>query len=82
MNARAAIAETMETLRSGKWDDGRAISGHVDHCYEMEEKINADPTMSIGKLNRWLGWIQCTLCLCTCATLGEMKQINRKHAND
>jgi len=90
MNSRAAIDETMAlAARRVKGDPNNVPNlanfsspdiGYV-HCFEMWGKIRAGE-MSDGKLNRWLGWIQCSVVSWGIATLEEMKDINKRHTGD
>lgn len=85
MNVQGAINDTMTMAR----DTSRPIL-HRDnfdspdigfnHVLEMYEKIKEHP-MPRGKLNRWLAWIQCSVVSWGVATLEEMKDINRRHAD-
>lgn len=79
MDARAAIDETMEALKSDKWDIYPVTSSHLGHLYEMHEKVDMDRRMSEDKLNRWLGFMQGVICVCTTASIEEMIEINKKH---
>jgi len=84
MNIRGAIDETMDKFLNDTWTvHGQIdmVDEHLRHLIDMSAKINSDYTMSDGKLNRWLGWMQGVLCVCTDATLGEMKEINKKYAD-
>jgi hypothetical protein len=46
------------------------------HVASMLDRVEADITMSHGKLCRWLGWIQCALTAHGVADLDTMKQHN------
>jgi hypothetical protein len=84
MNTRAAIDETMATLRSGKWDISNSYPScaeHISHLFEMESRIKSED-FTVGKLNRWLGWMQAVIVVCTDATLDEMKEINKRWSDD
>ncbi len=51
-----------------------------NHLIHMIDVMTTQP-MSIGKANRWLGWIQATLVHeFKVASLEEMKQHNKKHS--
>lgn len=87
MNARKAIDKTMQQLKNGVWDiathpvEVEMVDEHLNHLDEMWDKIkNSEATFSEGKINRWLGWMQATIVICTNATLEEMKQINKEFA--
>lgn len=88
MNVLAAIKETMALV-----DNRRArvfkmdvenythpATGY-DHIVQMYRTI-LNNGMSEGKLNRWLGWIQCSVCSWGIATLDEMKAINEMHSRE
>lgn len=58
---------------------------HVDfeHLESMLDRIKADPTaFSDAKLGRWLGYAQGVLVANGCMTLDEMKDLNRRFAED
>jgi hypothetical protein len=52
--------------------------GH-EHVAQMYRTVLHNE-MSEGKLNRWLGWVQASICSWGIATLDEMKEINRVHS--
>jgi hypothetical protein len=89
MNIRGAIDDTMVmamTRVNGKdyvipnmANFASPDIGYVHSC-EMYGKI-CNNQMTRGKLNRWLAWIQCSVVSWGVATLDEMKDINKKHAN-
>lgn len=56
------------------------------HLAEMLVKMAGsdernEPAMSMGKTGRWLGWMQASVVAAGCATLEEMKDINRRYAD-
>jgi hypothetical protein len=83
MNVLAAMEDTM-ILANAKWRDRPNLNNvsEYEHLIEMCDKMRAGG-MSYGKLNRWLGWMQATICSWNCGvTLEDMKSINKKHADD
>lgn len=47
-----------------------------DHLTEMCEKIIAGEITG-EKANRWIGWVQCAICIGGGATLADLKKINK-----
>lgn len=52
----------------------------LEHCRAMLASMKSQEPMSEGKVNRWLGWMQASCVAAGCATLEDMKQINRRCA--
>lgn len=51
-----------------------------DHFIDMYTR-SLEPDFSLGKANRWLGWIQGVMCALELATLEEVKEINKRYAS-
>ena len=51
------------------------------HLMSMVSRMQTDETMSIGKLNRWLGWVQAAVFAFAqgAITLEQMKDINLRN---
>lgn len=87
MRTRDAMIETMRIVESrltlarhlGR-DTFHSRTIGYQHTKEMMAKVIADPDMSEGKLNRWLGWVQCSVCSWGIMSLDEAKEINRRHS--
>ncbi len=79
---RSAFAESV-TLALYRWmgDGGEEYGVTEEHLRDMRERI-MDPNFSLGKANRWLGWVQGVLCGLELATLEEVKEINRRYTDD
>lgn len=80
MNMREAFRETVEMalLRRMPMRPGSELGLH--HLLSMQVRIT--PEFSEAKLGRWLGWAQCAVVAAGCATLEEMKDLNRRHGKD
>lgn len=53
-----------------------------EHLQSMLDRITANPAdFSPAKLGRWLGYAQGVLVALDVATLDEMKEINKRHAD-
>lgn len=48
----------------------------LSHCSDMLQRAQAG-NFDVGKLNRWLGWMQCVVVTRGAATFDEVRQINR-----
>lgn len=70
----AAFDRTLALAESRGMD---GLGGPLDmkHLRDMRGRITED--MSRGKLGRWLGWAQAAVVASGCATLDDMKEINR-----
>jgi hypothetical protein len=76
MNQRQAFKETIELATARNmplWYDSEVGLAHIKGMYE---RITDD--FSEAKLGRWLGWAQCAVVAAECATLDEMKAINKR----
>lgn len=81
MNVVKAAIESMELANPASM----GAEGEVgyDHCNWMtNEMILHKNDWSYGKLCRWLGWIQASIVGSGCATLEQMKQINKANIDD
>lgn len=78
MNQMAAFADTLALARDRNMELlclGRDRTLSFGHIRDMYDTMSAS-SPSEAKLGRWLGWAQCAVVACGCATLDEMKQIN------
>lgn len=88
MDTYNAMTDTMHALNHGVWEvepNSSLPDLHLHHLEEMWQTVQKARTdgepFSDGKLNRWLGWMQAVIVVCTNATLDEMKAINKKWAD-
>lgn len=82
MDVRGAIKDTMYLVRHAQNYKSPAIKElSLAHLEEMERQVNQDPSMSYGKLCRWLGWMQAAVVASGVAVLEDMKDINRGRAD-
>ena len=81
MKVRAAMDETMRLALPGQHLAPTTGPLSMKHLMDMHVRAQS-PEMSEGKLNRWLGWMQAAVVSWGDLTLDDMKEINRKHAND
>jgi len=80
MNIRGAIEDTMSCAKTQARRRTSIPELSFEHLVDMHEQIKADDTMSDGKLNRWLGWMQAAIVSWGHSTLEDMKQINLKNS--
>jgi hypothetical protein len=94
MDQLAAMRETVELMEAKMSEsfipyrtylDPSLSPDHVrDMLRIMESGSNPQDTergFSEGKMGRWLGWAQAAVVAMGVATLEDMKDINRKHAD-
>lgn len=56
-----AVEQTLRLAREHEMDNCTDEDcPHLDykHLVNMQQQMQADPFMDLGKMNRWLGWIQ------------------------
>lgn len=79
MDMKRAFHDTIAAAVRGGMPEGQPGDGlGLAHLRSMSERITDD--FSQAKLGRWLGWAQCAVVAAGCATLDDMKEINRQHA--
>lgn len=81
VRVRAAMDETMRLALPSQHLAPETGPLSMAHLMQMNVLAQSEE-MSEGKLNRWLGWMQCAVVSWGDLTLDDMKEINRKHAND
>ena len=86
MNVLGATYETLGLARERGMDKSQTPiiqtlveSVSYKHLLDMFTRMTHEE-FSEGKLNRWLGWIQCAVVVQGFATLDEMKEINKRHS--
>lgn len=78
MDMLAAFDETISLAQArGMVEPREGLS--LAHLRDMRTRIA--PSFSRSKLGRWLGWAQCAVVASGVATLEEMKEINKRHAD-
>ncbi len=89
MNTLQAMRETVKLASANKMslssDHGEGLGfTHMLDMLRRAEKGHIDGTpFSTGKLNRWLGWMQCAMVVaCPHVDLEQMKEINYRNRED
>lgn len=83
MNTFGAIKDTLNLALINDMPLKSDVDGlgylHLLDMHARVEKANRDGTpFSEGKINRWLGWMQCAvLVACPGVSLTDMKEINK-----
>lgn len=85
MNMQGAFEELISVwkLRDATWTRPyRALADELSlqHAEDMLSRIT--PEFSEAKLGRWLGWAQAAMVAQGLASLDEMKELNKKYADD
>ena len=81
MTKAGILKSISETYKLAFWQlDSFPEEGPLsfDHLSDMVTKTN-DESFSIGKLNRWLGWMQCAVVSVGIASLEDIKEMNRRN---
>lgn len=78
MNQRSAFTATIGLAINRNMPSGPGPLS-LTHLISMNERIT--PDFSEAKLGRWLGWAQCAVVAAGCATLEEMKELNKRHSS-
>ena len=79
MDVMGAIEDTLKLAVKEKMAPEGAFS--YDHIMDMKRRIDETPDMSIGKLNRWLAWMQAAMYAAGLASLDDLKNLSRAHAD-
>lgn len=80
MNMLGAAMDTFRIAQKNKmWEKDKNLPASMQfaHLDEMYETMNSED-FSEGKLGRWLGWMQACVVAAGCATLEEMKELNKR----
>lgn len=82
MAAEATLARAKAHGMENSWENGDGSTDYTHLCSMLEQM--RDPEFSIGKLNRWLGWMQASVVAATARSmvpiaLDEMKEINLRN---
>ncbi|WNM75103.1 hypothetical protein SEA_MORRIGAN_58 [Microbacterium phage Morrigan] len=85
MNQLAAFQETLTLAHERgmhfKHEEAAHESLTYRHLVHLHDQVHFQPDQfSPSKLGRWLGWTQAAVVASGCATLDEMKAINKRHA--
>lgn len=82
MDQVAAFDDTIELARERGMADVAAADWSLafDHLTDMQENVRSG-NLSPSKCGRWLGWAQAAVVAAGLATLQEMGEINRRHAD-
>ena len=78
MNMRAAFHDTLMLAVERRMQGPDTGPLSFPHILYMQRRVDA--SFSEAKLGRWLGWAQAAVVASGCATLDDMKEINRRHA--
>lgn len=85
MNMVAAVGATLGFAYANGYYDISFDEAGVDfnHLKSMKDRIDENPKgFSEGKLGRWLGYMQGVLVANQCATLEQMKELNKRFADE
>ncbi len=74
MDIILATIETQRLIHNSVLPEHHSSYGK-DHLNDMCSKI-INEEVECDKAHRWLGWIQCAVCIGGGATLGTLKEIN------
>ena len=85
MNTMAAMEDTMKLAQTMWFEHHHPTPASKEltfaHLVYMAERMRKN-YMSDDKLNRWLGWMQATVCSWGVATMEDMAKINQAHRHD